>query len=118
MSKFNRATRQKVFLKLAITGPAGSVKTFSALLLAIGLANGGKVALLDSENQSASVYADRFKFDTLNLSPPFTEQKFIEAIEAAIEEGYLVLIIDSFSHAWLATLDYKAALDAKGAIRM
>ena len=114
MSKFTRATRHKVFLKLAITGPAGSVKTVSALLLAIGLANGGKVALLDSENKSASVYSGRFKFDVLDVSPPFTEQKFIEAIEAAVSEGYRVFIIDSFSHAWLEILDFKAVLDARG----
>jgi hypothetical protein len=114
VSKFARATRHKVFLKLAITGPAGSVKTVSALLLAIGLANGGKVALLDSENKSASVYSGRFKFDVLDVSPPFTEQKFIEAIEAAVSEGYQVFIIDSFSHAWLEILDFKAALDARG----
>jgi hypothetical protein len=111
-NKFNRATRHKVYLKLAITGPAGSVKTHSAILLARGLADGGKVAVADSENKSASVYSDRFKFDVLDISPPFTEQKFIEAIEAAVNEGYRVLIIDSFSHAWLEILDFKAGLDA------
>jgi hypothetical protein len=114
MSKFNLATRHKVFLKIAITGPAGSVKTFSSILLALGLANGGKVALLDTENKSASLYADRFKFFVLDISPPFTEQKFIEAIEAAVSEGCVVLIIDSYSHAWLEILDFKTGLDAKG----
>ena len=114
MSKFNKATRKRVFLKLAITGPTGTVKTFSANLLAAGLANGGKIALLDTENKSASLYADLFKFDALDISPPFTESKFIEGIGSAVQEGYRVLIIDSFSHAWQGILDYKAALDAKG----
>ena len=114
MSKFNPATRKRVFLKLAITGPTGSVKTFSANLMAVGLANGGNIALLDTENKSASLYADRFKFDVLDVSPPFTEPKFIEGVWGAVQEGYTVLIIDSFSHAWQGILDYKATLDAKG----
>jgi hypothetical protein len=112
--KFTKAARQRVFLKLGMTGPTGSVKTFSANLLAAGLANGGRIALLDTENQSASLYADRFKFDVLNIDPPFTESKFIEGIKAAVQNGYSVLIIDSFSHAWQGVLDYKAGLDAKG----
>jgi hypothetical protein len=114
MNKFNRATRHKMFLKLGITGPPGSAKTYSAIRLAIGLANGGKIAVLDSENKSASLYADRFNFDTLDISPPFTEAKYIEGINAAVSENYEVLNIDSFSHAWQATLDYKAGLDARG----
>jgi len=114
MNKFAKATRHKVFLKLAITGPTGSVKTFSANRLAAGLSNGGKIALLDTENQSASLYADLFDFDVLDISPPFTESKFIEGINVAVREGYAILIIDSFSHAWQGTLDYKAGLDARG----
>jgi hypothetical protein len=114
MNKFTKATRHQMFLKLAITGPPGSVKTYSAIRLAIGLANGGKIAVLDSENKSASLYADRFNFDVLDISPPFTESKYIEGINAAVRENYEVLSIDSFSHAWQATLDYKAGLDARG----
>ena len=100
-------------LKLGLTGPSGSVKTYSANLLAAGLANGGRVALLDTENASASLYA-AFKFDVFDISPPFTESKFIEGVKGAVQEGYGVLIIDSFSHAWQGILDYKAGLDAKG----
>jgi AAA domain len=114
MSKFNQATRKRVFLKLGITGPTGSVKTFSANLMAAGLADGGKVAVLDTENKSASLYADLFKFDVLDISPPFTESKFIDGINAAVSEGYAVLILDSFSHSWQGILDYKATLDARG----
>src|SRR5271166_973059 len=108
------ATRHKIFLKLGLTGPTGSVKTFSANLMAAGLADGGKIAVLDTENKSASLYADRFKFDVLDVSPPFTETKFIEGINSAVSEGYAVLIIDSFSHSWQGILDYKAALDSRG----
>jgi hypothetical protein len=113
MSKFTKATRRKMALKLAITGPAGSVKTYSANLLASGLSDGGKIALLDTENRSASLYADLFKFDVLDIAPPFTESKFVEGINAAIQERYSVLIIDSFSHSWEGILDFKASLDAR-----
>jgi hypothetical protein len=113
MNKFMPATRHRVFLKLGITGPTGSVKTFSANLMAAGLADGGRIAILDTENKSASLYADRFKFDVLDISPPFTESKFIEGVGGAVQEGYSVLIIDSFSHAWQGILDYKAGLDAR-----
>jgi len=72
MSTFQKATRKRVWLKLAITGPPGSGKTKSALRLATGLASryeGGKVCLLDTENESASLYADEFDFATSVISP-------------------------------------------------
>lgn len=115
MSKFQRAERKRVKLKIAITGPSGSGKTYSALELATGL--GQKIALIDTENDSASLYSDRFVFDTLVIDPPYTIQKYVEAIKAAQEEGYEVLVIDSISHAWAGDgglLAKKEALDARG----
>jgi len=58
---FKKAVRSQAKLKLALTGPSGSGKTYSALQLAKGL--GGKVAVLDTENGSASLYSDSFEFD-------------------------------------------------------
>ena len=76
---FRKATREKVFLKLAVTGPSGSGKTYSALRLARGLVGPtGKIALIDTENGSASLYADRFQFDVLDIAPPFDNEKFID----------------------------------------
>ncbi len=98
MSMFQKATRKKAKLRLALIGPSGSGKTFSALELASGL--GGKIALIDTERGSGDLYADRFVYDTLQLEPPFTPQKYIQAIKAAEDEGYSVVIIDSLSHAW------------------
>lgn len=114
MSIFRKATREKVFLKLAITGPSGSGKTFSALRLAHGLVGpSGRVALIDTENGSASLYADRFDFDTVDIAPPYDHEKFIEAIDAAVAAGYGAAIIDSGSHFWEGILDYKSTLDSR-----
>jgi hypothetical protein len=99
--KFTKATRQKARLRLALTGPSGSGKTWGALLLAQGL--GGKIAVVDTERESASLYSHLTDFDTLNLAAPFTPERYIEAIKAAEEAGYDTLIIDSITHEWSGT---------------
>lgn len=112
---FKKAVRTKSKLKLAITGPSGSGKTYSALRIAKGI--GGKVAVIDTENGSASLYSDRFTFDTLELSPPYTTARYIEAMESAIKAGYDILIIDSISHQWAGeggVLSRKEQLDSRG----
>jgi len=112
---FQKATRKKVKLKLAITGPSGSGKSFSALRLSMGL--GGKVAFIDTENGSASLYSDRFSFDVMELSPPYLVTKYIDAINAAIDLGYETIIIDSLSHAWAGEggiLQRKSDYDLQG----
>lgn len=96
--KFAKALRKKAKLRLALTGPSGSGKTYGALEIAKGL--GGKTAVIDTEKGSASLYSDRFNFDVLELDPPFTPERFIEAIGAAQEAGYDNLIIDSITHEW------------------
>lgn len=61
---------------------------------------GGKVAVIDTERGSASLYSDLFEFDALDLEPPYTPERYREAIAAAESAGYDVLIIDSASHEW------------------
>ncbi len=99
--KFAKAMRKQAKLRLALTGPSGSGKTFGALTIAKGL--GGTTAVIDTEKGSASLYSDRFNFDVLELSPPFTPERFIEAIGAAQDAGYNNLIIDSITHEWSGT---------------
>lgn len=112
---FKKAERQKVKLKLAITGPSGSGKTYSANRLARGLVGpNGRIALIDTENGSASLYADRFDFDVMNIEDKTDHTLYGEAITAAAKAGYDCLILDSFSHVWEAILDYKTRLDGRG----
>ncbi len=95
---FRKAERRKAKLRLAITGPAGSGKTYSALTLAQGL--GGNIAMIDTENGSGDLYANMCSYDIETLSAPYSVQKYLSAIYEAEKEGYDVLIIDSLSHAW------------------
>lgn len=95
---FKKATRKQAKLRLMVNAPSGSGKTYSALLLAQGI--GGRVALLDTENDSASLYANEFEFDTVSLRPPFSPERFVEVIHAAEKEGYDILVIDSATHEW------------------
>lgn len=115
MSLFKKAERKRSYLKIAATGPSGSGKTMSGLLLASGL--GKKIALIDTENGSASLYSDKAEFDVLEIGAPFTTEKYIAAIKAAEDAGYDVLIIDSLTHAWKGPgglLEQKEQLDARG----
>jgi len=96
--KFEKAMRKKARLRLALTGPSGSGKTYSALLIAKGI--GGKIAVVDTEKGSASLYSDIADFDVLELEPPFSPERFVEAINAAEQAGYGTIIIDSITHEW------------------
>ena len=114
---FRKATRTAQKLKIGVTGPSGAGKTLGALALAHQLAPSGKVAVIDTENGSASLYADRYTFDTLEIQPPYRTGKYAEAVSAAVEAGYEVLVIDSISHQWDGDggiLQRKEEVDARG----
>lgn len=96
--EFHKAVRKRARLRLALAGPSGSGKTHSALLIAAGL--GGRIAVIDTERSSASLYSHLVDFDTLELNPPFAPERFIEAIHTAAKAGYAVCIIDSITHEW------------------
>lgn len=98
MAVFQKSERRKAKLKLALCGPSGSGKTYSALRIATGM--GGKIAFIDTENDSGQLYSSDFNYDILSIAPPFSVDKYVAAIKAAEAEGYDVLIIDSLSHAW------------------
>lgn len=97
---FKKAERKQSRLRLCISGPSGAGKTEGALTIATSLKGAGKIAVIDTENGSASLYADRFEFDVLNLDPPYNPKRFVEAIKNASDSGYTVIIIDSATHEW------------------
>jgi hypothetical protein len=99
---FQKAKREKIWVKILLSGASGSGKTYSALKLATGLASkcGGRFAAIDTENGRIRYYADEFDFDDLQLEEPYTPEKYMSAIDDAINGGYEVLIVDSLTHEW------------------
>jgi hypothetical protein len=97
---FKKAVKHDAKLRMTINGPAGSGKTYTALLFASELGN--KVAVVDTEHGSASKYADLWDFDVLELDS-FHPQNYINAIHDAESAGYDVIVLDSLSHAWMGT---------------
>lgn len=96
--QFTKAERKKSKLRLALTGPSGSGKTYGALLVAKGL--GGKIAVIDTEKGSAALYSHLVDFDVLDLDPPYTPERYRQAVKLAVDNGYSVVIIDSITHEW------------------
>lgn len=95
---FRPAVREDIRLLIGIAGPSGGGKTLSALRLAKGLAGDARFALVDTENGRALHYADQFEFDHCDLAAPFSPERYTEAIAAADEAGYPVIVVDSASH--------------------
>lgn len=107
--QFSKAKRKAVPMLISLSGTSGSGKTYSALLLAAGLAGPtGRVAFIDTENGRGSMYADSpgitaalpKGFDIAQLDPPYSPERYIEAIEAAEKSGATVCVIDSATHEW------------------
>ena len=105
------AQRKRAKIKMGLQGPSGSGKTYSALLIAYGLCNDwSKIAVVDSENHSAELYAHLGAFNTLQLSMPFTPEKYIQAIDVCEKAGMDVVILDSLTHEWEYLIDFHSSL--------
>ncbi len=112
---FHRASRKRQKLRLAIYGVSGSGKTMSALRLAKGIAGpDGRIAVIDTEHGSAELYSDRFEFDALQLTQDKSVDAYIQAMNAAVQGGYDVLVVDSISHAWREILELVDASSKTG----
>jgi hypothetical protein len=97
MSRIQKATKKKSKLRVLLESASGGGKTYSALVLAKSF---GKACVIDTECGSASLYADKFDFDVLELAAPFTPEAYIDAIHEVENAGYDVVIIDSITPEW------------------
>ena len=105
------ASRRKAKIKMAVQGAAGSGKTKSSLLIAYGLTGSwSDIAVIDCENRSADLYSDLGAYNVLPLSPPFTTEKYIEALNVCIKANQRVIIMDGISPCWDYLLDYHSTL--------
>lgn len=98
MTLFQPAAKQQLKARVALCGPTGSGKTWTGLQWASVL--GKRTVVIDTENSSASYYADRYTFDVYNFEPPYDPGRLVDIIRAAETEGYDVILIDSLSHFW------------------
>lgn len=104
------AVRETVPVLACIYGPTGSGKTFSALLLAGGLAGpNGVVGMVDAENKRGSLYADDpdicaaipgGKYKRLDLRAPYSPERYTKALRALEGAGCTVAVVDSGTHEW------------------
>lgn len=101
MFTLQEATREQVKMRLGLSAVSGAGKTYSALLLAYGLCGDwSKIAVIDTENKSASLYSHLGKYKTIQLTPDFSPERYIGAIDACEKAGMEVCIIDSIAHEW------------------
>lgn len=99
--QLKQSQRQQVRLRLGLSGASGFGKTKSALLLAFGMTEDwSKIAVIDTENSSASLYSDLGSYKVLDLQAPYSPERYIQAIELCEKSGIEVIIIDSASHEW------------------
>lgn len=101
MMQLKKAQRKKVKLKVGFSGASGFGKTYSALLMAKGVVGDwSKIAVIDTENGSADLYSDLGEYNTLTFAPPFSPERYIEAIKTCEDAGMELIIIDSITHEW------------------
>ncbi|WP_271407323.1 AAA family ATPase [Tenacibaculum soleae] len=102
--QLKQSKRTNVKLRLGISGASGFGKTHSALLLAYGMTQDwSKIAVIDTENSSASLYSDLGNFNVVDLQAPYSPERYIEAIKLCEDSEMEVIIIDSMSHEWNGT---------------
>lgn len=124
---FTKAAPQQAKLKIGIYGPPGSGKTFTALLIAEGLAkvDGKRVAFVDTERgtdfycqniPSREVHPEAFDFDAIYTRSLSDVLKAVRSLDTAV---YGVVVIDSISHIWDAAIEaFEGAKTTKGTIKM
>ncbi len=115
--QLQKAERKRVKLRLNIASPSGFGKTYSALQMAFGITNNWEtICVVDTENDSASLYSHLGNYNTVRLDPPYTADRYIEAIKLCEKSGIEVIIIDSITHLWKGAggmLEYQSSLGGR-----
>ncbi len=110
--QLRKSERKQAKIKMALQGPAGSGKSYSSILLAQGLTNNNlqNVAVIDTESGSSNLYSNLGEYNVLILEPPYTPERYIEAIDVCLNANMQTIVIDSLSHSWEELLDYHSKL--------
>ena len=98
------ARRVKQPALIALWGGSSSGKTYSALQLAYGMVEPGKkIGIIDTENRRGLMHVGAIPVDFfhIDLQPPFTADRYIEAFKSFEHAGdFGCIIVDSFTHCW------------------
>lgn len=103
MSKLilRKAERRKAKIRLGLSSVSGGGKTYTSLLIAFGLCGDwSRVAVIDTENNSADLYSHLGPFNTVSLEQPYSPERYVEAIKMCENAGMEVIIVDSITHEW------------------
>lgn len=104
------ASRRRLKLRAAFSGPSKSGKTFDSLTIAHDilpiladagqLAGNGKVCVIDTERGRSDQYSDIFpEYGVLELTH-FSPESYIDALKQVSDADYSVTIVDQISHEW------------------
>ena len=105
---FTKAERGEIPLLIGVEGASGSGKTKSSLEILHGIGEAiremhgrePKLAVADSENRRALIYADDYNFHHVDMQPPFSPLAYGQILEDAEREGFDAILFDTFSHEW------------------
>ena len=108
MAGFQKAKRENIWVKILNIASSGGGKTFSSLRMATGFAKEMsketgeecRIAFIGSESRRALYYADEFDFDYMEIKAPYTPEKYVDALDEAIDNGYKLVVLDSLTHEW------------------
>lgn len=105
--QLRKSSRSQAKIKMCLQGSSGSGKSMSSLLIAYGITNDWqKICVIDTENKSADLFSHLGSYNVVSFDPPFTPQRYCEAIELCLQNKIEVIIIDSISHCWEYLLDF------------
>jgi len=85
-------------LSVALFGPPGAGKTYTALAVASRCAR--RIAVVDTDHGASAWYHAAFPHDTACLAPPYAPERFLTLLQEAVQAGYDALIFDSLSAEW------------------
>jgi len=105
---FVKATRDYMWFKGLQIASSGGGKSYTSLKLASGFAKelskqtgkNERIAFINSEPNRGKLYANEYDYDIMDITAPYTPEKYIAAIDEAVAAGYKILIIDSITHEW------------------
>lgn len=107
--EIKKATRELIWVKVALMSPSGGGKTYSSLRLATGMlqqltkinqVRNGKILLANTEASRGRYYANEFVYDIVDIGAPHNPENYVELIDYSVQQDYPILILDSTSHEW------------------